>query len=107
MHAWKKAVMILVPSLLFGVGSPAWSASSDQPAPINAQVVPADHNNNSLLGLLSPVVTAADPTPRQPKQNCNPSQMYSQHDVVGDPESCLMSHYGAGIGQTFVPVSVP
>jgi hypothetical protein len=108
MHFSKKAVVILAPSLLFGVGTRAWSASSDQAAPINAQVVPANTNVTNLLNLLRPVLTNANPTPAEPRQNCTPSQMYSQHDVVGDPESCLMGHYyGVGIGQTFAPGIVP
>jgi len=108
MRISKKAVVILVPSLLFGLGGPAWSASPDQAAPINAQVVPASPNGNSLLDMLNPILTNTDPSPRQPKQNCKAPQMYSQHDVVGDPESCFMGRYGLGSGSTVTtPVSVP
>jgi len=37
----KKAVVVLVPSLLFGIGAPAWSGTAEQAAPIDAQVMPA------------------------------------------------------------------
>jgi hypothetical protein len=107
MRISKKAVVILVPSLLFGLGVPAWSASSDQAAPINAQAMPASPNGNSLLDMLSPILANTDTSPRQPKQNCKAPQMYSQHDVVGDPESCFMNRFSAGPGSTFAPVSVP
>jgi hypothetical protein len=104
----KKAVVILVPSLLFGLGGPAWSASPDQAAPINAQVMPASPAGNSLLDMLSPILTNTDSSPRQPKQNCKAPQMYSQHDIVGDPESCFMGRLSIGSGSNFVaPVSVP
>src|SRR5262245_4708654 len=107
MRVSKKAVVLLAPSLLFGLGAPAWSASSDQ-APVNAQVAPANPEGNSLVRILSPILTDTDPPPRQPKQNCNASQLYSQHDVVGDPDSCVMGHYSTGVGQNFAaPVSVP
>jgi hypothetical protein len=104
----KKAVVILMPSLLFALGGRAWSASSDQPVPTSAQIEPANPQDNSLLGVLSPVLRRTDPVPSQPQQNCSASQMYSQHDVVGDPESCFMGHYSFGSGPNAIaPVSVP
>jgi hypothetical protein len=103
-----KAVVILMPSLLFGLGAPAWSASSDYAASISAQGVRANPESNSLLSLLTPVLTATKSAPGQLGQSCEASHMYSQHDVVGDPESCVMGHYGVSIGQNFVvPASVP
>jgi hypothetical protein len=105
MHVSKKALVILVPSLMFGLGALAWSASSDQ-LPIDAQVVPAGPNSNSLLYVLKPVATS-DSTPHQPKQNCRAPQMYSQHDVVGDPEGCFMGRYTIGGGSVGAAVSVP
>jgi hypothetical protein len=108
MHVSKKAVVILMPSLLFAFGARAWSASSDHAASISAQEVRANPESNSLLGFLAPVLTNTAPISSQPKQSCKVSQMYSEHDVVGDPESCVMGHYGVGFGQNFtVPVSVP
>jgi hypothetical protein len=106
MHISKKAVVILLPSFLFGVGTRAWSANSDQGVS-NAQVAPASTDANNLFNLLRPVLTNADPTLTQPKQTCGPSQMYSQHDVVGDPESCIRGLYGYGLGSAFAPATVP
>ncbi len=108
MHNSKKLAVIVIPSLSFGLGAPAWSASSDHAAPVNAQMVRANPESSSLLDLLSPVLTGTDPAPRQLVQNCKAPQMYSQHDVVGDPESCFMGHYGVGFGQNFIaPPSMP
>jgi hypothetical protein len=28
--------------------------------------------------------------------HCKPSQLYSLHDVVGDPETCVMSRFTLG-----------
>ncbi|HJU12140.1 MAG TPA: hypothetical protein VJ728_14750 [Candidatus Binataceae bacterium] len=109
MRVFNKAVVILVPSLLFGFGVRAWSASSDQAVAVNAQVVPANPNStsSSVLDLLKPVLTHTDRVQRQTSPNCTASNMYSQHDVVGDPESCVMGHISGAFGQIFAPVSVP
>jgi hypothetical protein len=96
----KKAIVVLVPSLLFGIGAPAWSGTAEQAAPINAQVMPASPNGNTLLGMISSVLTDTDTSPRQPKGQCKASQLYSQHDVVGDPEACFMGQYTIGGGST-------
>ena len=103
----KKAIVLLVPSLLFGLGTPAWSGSTDAAPPINAQVMPAGNPaENSLLGMLSSVLTGTDNTPHQPKNQCKASQLYSQHDVVGDPEACFMGRYTVG-GSATTPPSIP
>jgi hypothetical protein len=102
----KKAVVLLIPSLWFGFGAPAWSGTADQAAPANAQVMPANPQGNTLLGILNGVLTATDPAPRQPKSQCKASHMYSQHDVVGDPEACIKGSYTLGNGSMAIG-SVP
>src|SRR5690348_15836201 len=94
----KKAIEVLVPRLLFGVGAPAWSASAEQAAPATVQMAPANPYGNTLLGMLSSVLTATDPSPRQPKNQRKAGQLYSQHDVVGDPEACITGQYTIGNG---------
>ena len=101
----KKAVVLLIPSLWFGLGAPAWSGTSEQAAP-QRQATSAAITDNNLLGMLNWVLTGTDPSPRQPKNQCNASQPYSQHDVVGDPEACLMGRYSIGSGST-TAVSLP
>ena len=92
----KKAVVLLIPSLWFGFGVPAWSGTAEPAAPANAQVMSA---SPTLLGMLSSVLTGTDPDSRQPKKSqCKASHLYSQHDVVGDPEACIMYRYAIGNG---------
>src|SRR6516165_7165291 len=92
----KKAIVVLVPSLLFGIGAPAWSGTAEQAAPVDAQVMPANSSGNTLLVMLSSILTHTDPGPRQPKSQCKASYVYSQHEVVGDPETCFMGRYTIG-----------
>jgi hypothetical protein len=54
MHISTKAVVILIPSLLFGLAAPAWSASSDYAASISAQGVRANPESNSLSAFSLP-----------------------------------------------------
>ena len=63
--------------------------------------------NNALLGMLNSVLTPTDPDPRQPKSQCKASHLYSQHDVVGDTEACIMGSYTIGNGSSTATVSVP
>jgi len=104
----KKALVVLVPSLLFGIGAPAWSGTAEQEgAPIDAEVVPADPEGNTLLNMIGSILTATDTSRRRANDQCKPSQLYSQHDVVGDPEACIMGRYTIGTGATAASVSVP
>jgi hypothetical protein len=91
------ATVVLVPSLLFAIGRPAHAGSTEQAAPIDAQVLPASPQGNTLLGMISGLLTDTDPTPR-PKNKCGASHLYSQHDVVGDPEGCFMGRLTIGNG---------
>jgi hypothetical protein len=97
----KKAIVVLVPSLLFGIGAPAWSGASDQATP-KAQVTPAGRSDNTLLGMLSSILTATDTGSRKEKNKCIASNMYSGHDVVGDPEGCFMGRYNLSSGSATV-----
>jgi hypothetical protein len=45
------------------------------------------HGTDYLFNMLQPV--AADPGSSDAKQNRGPSQMYSEHDVVGGANSCV------------------
>jgi hypothetical protein len=101
----KKAIVVLVPSLLFGIGAPAWSGTTEQTASADARMVQANPYGNTLLGMLSSILTPTDTSLHQPHGRCKASQLYSQHDVVGDPEACIMGQYTIGDGST--PVAAP
>jgi hypothetical protein len=95
MNILKRTVTAALAGMLIGVANaPAWSAASatsavtNEPAAADAQGIPAVIGYRSPLGFLGSVMTEAVPHDR-PK-TCRASQLYSQHDVVGDPESCFM-----------------
>ena len=94
----KRTVAAALAGVLIGVASaPAWSAASaisagsNQPAAAAAQGGSAASGYRSPLGFLGSVMT--DVVPHDPPRTCKPSQLYSQHDVVGDPESCFMGRF--------------
>jgi hypothetical protein len=102
MHMIKQAVVVLVPSLLFGAGVPAWSADSSQVPPVEVQSAPNAYGD-SLLGMLNSLMAEAQPNPAQAKQNCWSPLLYSQHDVVGDTEACFKGRYTYGSGTMAAP----
>jgi hypothetical protein len=105
MHISKKAALILVPTLLVGAHARAWSANSDQAAANGTQVVTAEKNYSNLLDLFNPVAHGIDSRAHAQAQTCKVSEIYSRHDVVGDPESCIMGRYVIGGGASFAPAT--
>jgi len=101
MNIGKRTTALLGVGLLLSFSAPAWSADSTTPA-ANAQMTPAKPYGNSLLGMLNTVLTGTTTDASKPENNCKPSQLYSQHDVVGDPEACIMGGYTLGTGATVV-----
>jgi hypothetical protein len=96
----RKAMVLLIPSLFFGVGGQVYSHAAEQAAPIKAEVVaPTNASGSSILGAIGTVLKGTDANTRQPRSNCK-FRLYSQHDVVGDPEACFLGQYGIGSGAT-------
>jgi hypothetical protein len=92
--------------LVFGASAPIWanppegSVNAATPAPATAKSA-----DRSMMGMLAPIL--ADPAQHAPRKTCKPSEVYSQHDVVGDPEACFMGRldvhgapqgFGGGVG---------
>jgi hypothetical protein len=75
---------------------PVKPATAEQAAPIDAQVEPAATANQPLLGILRSV--PADNGLREEKRPCQAPHLYSQHDVVGDPDACIMGRMNLGTG---------
>ena len=100
MRALKKTVAIALSGLLLGgATAPAWSASANVLAPIDAEVMPATNSvEPSLVGFLKPITT--DTELHQQRTNCKAPQLYSQHDVIGDPEACIMGQFNLPGGFT-------
>jgi hypothetical protein len=51
--------------------------------------------NQSLLGVLSPILT--DVVPHEAQKRCEPSTLYSVHDVNGDPDACYLNRVNVPI----------
>jgi hypothetical protein len=88
------AAAVISSFLMGGAGIPAWSASTSQGLTVaqatstNAIVQPA-----TVLG--SPEFPRFDRRPEAEK-NCKPGHMYSAHDIVGDPQACIMGGFSFG-----------
>jgi hypothetical protein len=91
-------------SLLIGIACiPAWSATGAAPAPISADVMLAKNVTGSLPAARSWLVpSAVDPAPHQDQTNCRARHVYSQHDIVGDPQACIMGALTIGGSSTAV-----
>jgi hypothetical protein len=100
----KKTAAVMISGLVIGTACvPAWSATANDPAPVNAQVMPADASGGSLLGILNSALTD---TPRhEPQKDCKSPSLYSQHDVVGDPEACFLGRVNVPTGSV-APASI-
>ena len=93
MNIVKTTAAALVSSLLMGAACmPAWSAANNPTAPTgSAEVMPVSTVAPSLLAiraLFGPSVDEA--APHRDQMNCKAGHLYSQHDIVGDPQACIM-----------------
>lgn len=89
----KRAAILLIASFLVSAPIPmlGWAAdNSPAPAPVSPASGATDPNN-SLLGILNPLLTAS--VGHSAPKDCKPDMLYSQHDVVGDPDACFRGHY--------------
>jgi hypothetical protein len=87
----KLAAAVMGGLLLAAVYTPAWAGSGDagaQPATASA--------SQSLVGVLNPVFANVATHPAQ--KTCKADTLYSNHDVVGDPDSCFQNKLDARAG---------
>jgi hypothetical protein len=101
MNILKTTVAALVAGTLVGSACLPIRAMADeqQPAAIGSEEM-ASASSWSLLALplqLNLVGAAQSDVPAK-RTNCRAGHLYSQHDVVGDPESCIkgMATFGTG-----------
>jgi hypothetical protein len=87
MSILKKTAVVLVSGLLIGAARPARSASAQQSQqpPTPSAVTQTSNDSPSVLLILGMII----PQVEHEVPHCNSSQVYSQHDVVGDPQSCF------------------
>jgi hypothetical protein len=90
MNIFKTTAAAVISSLVIGA-APAWSGTVD-----NRPVLPAAQAISSISSAPSRVAdrswlepSAANARPKASPNCSKPGQVYGQHDVVGDPESCI------------------
>jgi len=109
MKILKMTAAAVISSLVIGSASiPAWSGTTSTQSVTSAvEVVPSSNFAPSGVAersWLEPSAANARPTPTT---NCRPGHVYSQHDMVGDPESCIKQgatlplSAGTGLAVTF------
>jgi hypothetical protein len=88
----KTTAAALMSSLLIGAACiPAWSAMGATPIAVSAGVMLAKNVTGSLPITRSWLVpSAVDTASHQDPTNCRVRHVYSQHDIVGDPQACIM-----------------
>jgi hypothetical protein len=94
----KTTATVLISGLLItGAIVPAWAAS---PASEGSTVAQAS-SANSVVQAATAFLAAPEfpPLRNRPNalSNCKPGHMYSAHNIVGDPQACMMGTYN-GIG---------
>jgi hypothetical protein len=104
MGTFKRTAVVLMSGLLLsGASAPAWSQDSQKAAPATTTAATSNAANQSLLGMLAPALT--EPARHDPEKQCDgATQLYSQHDVVGDPDACFMGRINDRSGN---PNSMP
>jgi hypothetical protein len=98
------AAALISSFLMGGACIPAWSAPPSQGLTV-AQSTSTNTTIQSAASVLgSPEFPRLDSRPDAVK-NCKPGQMYSAHDIVGDPQACIMGGI-SGVGGTHSTVAV-
>jgi hypothetical protein len=100
----KTTAAALMSSLLIGVACmPAWSATGTIPTPVSADMMLAKNVTGSLPAVRSWLVpSAVDTASHQDSTNCRVGHVYSQHDIVGDPQACILGALTIGGSSTAV-----
>jgi hypothetical protein len=89
MNIFKTTAVAVISALVIGT-APAWSGTVDsRPVLATAQVISSNSSAPSGTAGRSSLEPSAPNARPKDSGNCRPGQVYSQHDVVGDPESCI------------------
>ena len=83
----------------------AWPASAGTPTTLAA--VPASSTYLAPAAVVDQLSRKAPDASTKLSNNCQPGHIYSSHDVIGDPDSCIMQRLTlpgpAGIGVGAMP----
>lgn len=90
MNIFKTTAAAVISSLVIGT-APAWSGTVDsRPVLPAAQAISSTSSAPSAIAHRSWFEPSAANARPKPSGDCNrPGHVYSQHDVVGDPEACI------------------
>jgi hypothetical protein len=100
------AAAVISSFLMGGACIPAWSAPTSQGLTV-AQATRSKTTVESAITVLgSPDFARLDSRPEAEK-NCKPGQMYSAHDIVGDPQACIMGGFSGFGGARSTVGAVP
>ncbi|HVN89061.1 MAG TPA: hypothetical protein VMT61_04535 [Candidatus Binataceae bacterium] len=83
--------------LLAGITPQVWSADLKDTASAPTVQVASTESGASLLGIAAPILNASTSHPRE--KTCQAGALYSQHDVVGDPDNCLAKQASFAVGR--------
>ena len=92
MKILKMSAAAVISSLVIGSASiPAWAGTTGAQS-VNASLEVATVNEFAPSAFAERSWLEPSAANARPKvtNNCRPGHVYSQHDLVGDPESCIM-----------------
>jgi hypothetical protein len=87
----KRTALALISGLLIGSAFVPPRAALAKDSVVVAEATPIKSVAPSLFGVLSSVIEPSAVESRQGKTNCEVLHLYSPHDVVGDPQTCIMN----------------
>jgi hypothetical protein len=88
----KTTAAAVISSFLMGACIPAWSAPTSEGLTVAQATIPTTSVESAITVLGSPELSRFDNRP-DAERNCKPGHMYSAHDIVGDPQACIMGGY--------------
>ena len=105
MNTLKTTAAALISFLLIGTALLAGSMASagTQTTAVAETALPASSNYLAPAALVDQLARIAPAASTKPSNNCRPGHIYSEHDMVGDPDSCIMQ--GVTAGGPFTPTS--
>lgn len=92
MKILKMSAAAVISSLVIGSASiPAWAGTTGaQSVTASVEVATVNEFAPSAVAERSWLEPSAANARPKVTNNCRPGHVYSQHDLVGDPESCIM-----------------
>jgi hypothetical protein len=102
MSIFKRTATALMSSLFIGTACipVRAAATSETQAPLTSNVMLA---NNAVAASLPAARSWLEPSPvdvaiRKDRASCKAGQLYSQDDIVGDPQACIINRLTIGAG---------